>query len=271
MNYAQYEVFEDLQPFVKCYWSLDAPPAPGPERQRIVPDGCMEMIFHYGDLYQQYALEGIAHLQPRSFVFGQITVPLEIAPTGITGIIAARFQPDGFCPFSAIPLTSMNDRAVALTELFAEEGSQLEEKVMQAQDNEERIQHIESFLCKKLQTEDSMNRVARSAVQALLESGGQHPIQELATQLQINRRQLERKFSKATGMSPKQYSKVLRLQTACKLIGKGTFQHLTALALEAGYYDQAHFIKDFREFTGVTPRQFYAHSLQMSALFTHAG
>jgi AraC-like DNA-binding protein len=271
MNYAQYEVFEDLQPFVKCYWSLDAPSASVPERQRIVPDGCMEMIFHYGDLYQQYPPEGIAHLQPRSFVFGQITVPLEIAPTGITGIIAARFQPDGFFPFSAMPLASMNDRAVALTELFGIEGGLLEEKVMQARNNAERIQLIESFLCRKLQTEDSINRVAHSAVQALLDSCGQNTIHELAAQLQVNRRQLERKFSTATGMSPKQYSKLLRLQNAFKLIGQGTFQHLTELALEAGYYDQAHFIKDFREFTGVSPRQFYADSLRMSALFTQAG
>lgn len=271
MNYTQYDAVEELRSFVKCYWSLESTANPVPERQRIVPDGCMEMIFHYGDLYQQYAADGQATLQPRCFVFGQITVPLEIAPTGVSGIIAARFQPDGFFPFSSIPLPAMNDRAVPLTELFGAEGLSLEEQVLQSPSNKERIQIIESFLLKKLEAEDAILRVSRSAVEALLESRGQNTIHELAAQLQVNRRQLERKFSTATGMSPKQYSKVLRLQHAFKLIGQGTFHNLTELALEAGYYDQAHFVKDFREFTGVSPRQFYADSLQMSALFTQAG
>lgn len=271
MNYLQYEVCEELQPFVRCYWSLDAPAVEEPERQRIVPDGCMEMIFHYGDLYYQYTADGKAHLQPRSFVFGQITTPLEIAPAGISGIIAVRFQPDGFFPFSPVPLQAMDDRAVSLTELFGSDGVSLEENVLQSRDNTDRIQLIETFLVKKLQAEVSINRITRSAVEALIESGGQNSIHELASQLQINRRQLERKFSKATGLSPKQYSKVLRLQNAFKLIGQGTFQHLTELALEAGYYDQAHFVKDFREFTGVSPRQFYANSLRLSALFAQAG
>jgi AraC-like DNA-binding protein len=72
-------------------------------------------------------------------------------------------------------------------------------------------------------------------------------------------------------MSPKQFSKISRLQAALKLIGQGAFNNLTDLALEAGYYDQAHFIKDFREFTGVSPKQFYADSLKLSALFMQAG
>lgn len=271
MNYTQYEVCEELQPFVKCYWSLEAPAEAVPERQRIVPDGCMEMIFHYGDLYKQYTSTGETMLQPRCFVFGQITAPLEIEPTGISGIIAARFQPEGFFPFASLPLSEMNDRAIPLTELFESNCTTFEEKVLHATHNIDRVRLIEIFLLEKLQTAEVITRIASSAVQVLLESKGQYTMNEISDRLQVNRRQLERKFSEATGMSPKQFSKISRLQAALKLIGQGAFNNLTDLALETGYYDQAHFIKDFREFTGVSPKQFYADSLKLSALFMQAG
>ena len=58
MNYQQYEPSTDLLPFIKCFWSIDAPASSVAEKQRIVPDGCMEMIFHYGDLYKQYMPDG---------------------------------------------------------------------------------------------------------------------------------------------------------------------------------------------------------------------
>lgn len=268
MNYQQYEVPEELESFIKCFWSLDAPASAVPEKQRIVPDGCMEMIFHYADLYEQFLEDGTRITQPRCFVFGQITAPLEIVPTGSTGIIAARFQPDGFIPFSSYSIQQMENKAVALQSLFGENVLTLEQQVLSADTNDNRIRFISSFLCKRLQTPEAINRITKLSIDALLQSNGQINIDELAERLQINRRQLERRFSSTIGLSPKQLSKFIRLQTTLKIMNEKKFTSLTSLAYENGYYDQAHFIKDFKEFTGLSPRQFYADSLKMSALFT---
>src|SRR5690606_26948237 len=92
MTYHTYPPSNELSAFVKCYWTMESSGVPM-EKQRIVPDGCMEMIFHYGDLYRQYTDEGNSIVQPRCFVFGQITHPLDIEPTGETGIFAVRFYP----------------------------------------------------------------------------------------------------------------------------------------------------------------------------------
>src|ERR1043165_6072685 len=127
MDYKTYEPDASVSSFVKCFWKLEAPAENKPEKQRIVPDGCMEMIFHFGDLYKQYKDEGNCIIQPRCFVFGQITTPLAIEPSGRTGIFAARFHPDGFTPFATIPVSSMENRAVPLQELFGDEGIMLEE------------------------------------------------------------------------------------------------------------------------------------------------
>jgi AraC-like DNA-binding protein len=270
MNYKEYEPAEELQPFLKCFWSLDAPASAAPERQRIVPDGCMEMIFHYGDSYKQYMSDGSFIIQPRYFVFGQITSPLEIEPTGSTGIIAARFHPDGFIPFSSYSIQLMENKAIALNELFIGEAILLEQNVLNSLTNEERIQIISNFLVARLHTSEVRDRVTQLSIDALLQLNGQMNVNELAEQLNINRRRLERKFSSAIGLSPKQLSKMIRLQNTLKMMGQKQFTSLTSLAYENGYYDQAHFIKDFKEFTGVSPKEFYAGNLKMSALFIGA-
>jgi AraC-like DNA-binding protein len=92
-------------------------------------------------------------------------------------------------------------------------------------------------------------------------------IDQLAVQQSTSRRQLERRFANTVGLSPKQLAKIIRLQHTLKNLEQKQFNNLASLAVENGYFDQAHFIKDFKEFTGITPKQFYADSLKMSSLF----
>lgn len=267
MDYKTYAPSAELATFIKLFWSLEAPAEIPAERQRIVPDGCMEMIFHYGDLYEQFIEEDKSIIQPRCFVFGQITSPLEIAATGKTGIIAARFFPEGFAPFSTMPIASMDNRAVPLHTLYGERSHDFESAVLKAATHEERIKIIEQFLLKQLETPESVDVLAKSCVEILFRSNGDLSVDLLAEEVQTNRRKLERKFSSAIGLSPKQLSKIIRLQATLKMMEQKQFTSLTALAYENGYFDQAHFIKDFKEFTGISPRQFYSSNLKMSTLF----
>lgn len=267
MSYITFTPNIDLAAFVKCYWTLDLPKEITPEKQRIVPDGCMEMIFEYGDLYRQYRSDGSFFVQPKCFVFGQITQPLEIEATGETHIFAVRFHPEGFIPFATIPIAEMENRPVPLTELFGKDGIWLEKEILSAQTTVERIAIIERFLLERLISPKSVDNIAKASVAIIFELNGQLSVDELSDQLKINRRQLERKFSSVIGLSPKQLSKIIRLQATLKMIANHQFTSLTAIAYQGNYYDQAHFIKDFKEFTGMSPKQFYTNNLKMSKLF----
>jgi transcriptional regulator GlxA family with amidase domain len=113
----------------------------------------------------------------------------------------------------------------------------------------------------------SANEIAKESVELLFQMKGQISVVELAQRLGISKRNLERRFSQEIGLSPKQLAKTIRLQALLKMLNQSQSKSLTELALECGYYDQAHFIKDFKEFTGLSPKQFYADNLKMSNLF----
>lgn len=131
----------------------------------------------------------------------------------------------------------------------------------------ERIQCIETFLLARLNKLEVIDRIVKSSVEILLDQAGQVKVEEMAERLKVQRRQLERKFSSAVGLSPKQLSKIIRLQAALKQLHQNTALSLTELAYQNGYFDQSHFIKDFKNFTGMSPKKFYADHLKLSILF----
>lgn len=268
MDYNTFPPGVELNSIIKCYWTLEGPIEPSPQKQRIVPDGCMEMIFHLGDNYIQYLQDGSTIVQPKSFVFGQITTSLDIEPTGLTNIFAVRFHPDGFTPIACIPIKDMDNRAVPLGELFAEDGLKLQEAILAAQEITDKIRIIEAFLLARLSVPEIIDRTVKSTVQEIIRLKGQGSVEDLSMKMSVNRRQLERKFAARIGLSPKQLLKIIRLQTALKLLQNNESNSLTDIAHESEYYDQARFIKDFKEFTGLIPKQFYSGNLKMTALFS---
>jgi AraC-like DNA-binding protein len=246
---------------------LESPKEKTPQKNTIVPDGSMKMIFHYGDHYKHYPKNGDAITLPRCFVIGQLTRPYDVEPTGETGIFFVRFHPNGFLPFATIPIKEMENTAVPLEKLFGEEGQEIGQKILRANTTSERINFIETFLLNRLTDAETVDQIVKSTVETILTANGQLSIDELSRQTKINRRQLVRKFSSAIGLSPKQLSKTIRLQSTLKTLLTRKVTNLTDLAYEGDYYDQAHFIKDFKEFTGLTPKEFYGDHLKMSLIF----
>jgi transcriptional regulator GlxA family with amidase domain len=202
-------------------------------------------------------------------VVGQITAPFTIAPTGYVLCFAARFYPYSVANFIQKPLKSLENKETPLAELFGQaEADQLEQNIIHARNTEERISHIEAFLLHKLQEKTTRDTIVQSTVDALLSTSGSSPIKAILQGDLSKRRQLERKFLKEIGLSPKQLAKLVRLQTALHLMIHQKGSSFTEIAYESEYYDQTHFIKDFKEFTGLTPKAFLsAEQMELSSLF----
>lgn len=268
MNYQTFQPHPDLESIVKCYWTLEVPDAEG-QRQRIVPDGCLELVFILGDDIKRISSDDTFTIQPRAMVMGQITEPFFVEPTGYVNSFATRFYPFGFANFMTEPLKNLTDKDTPIALLFGKDpAKELEHKIIHAADTAERIRIVEDFLLSRLASEATIDAIVKSTIDAMLSSGGGTAINAILRDDLSKRRQLERKFVKQIGISPKQLGKVIRLQTALNMLVNHETENLTTIAYESEYYDQAHFIKDFKEFTGATPKEFLdKDEMKLSSLF----
>lgn len=258
MHYQTYQPHPDLQSLVKCYWTLEVPAAPGPRKQRVLPDGCLEMTFVLGDDIRRYTSEDEFVIPPRATVMGQITEPLYIEPTGYVDSFAIRFYPYGLANIISTPIKALADKDTPLTELFDEDrANALAQAINDAEDTRARIAISEAFLFEKLKDQESIDTIVKSTIDAMFSTGGNASIKDMLKDDAAKRRQLERKFTAQVGISPKQLSKVIRLQAALKMMLNHQSESISQIAYDSDYYDQAHFTKDFKGFTGMTPGEFF--------------
>lgn len=257
LKYETFQPIQHLESLIKCYWTLEVPAQGDYQKQLIIPDGCIEMIFILGDDVKRYTSENKFIIQPREMVLGQITKPFFVEPTGYVNSFAVRFYPYGFANFVSIPIKKLANKETPLKSLFGEKTSQeLGQKIKRATDTKKRIKIVETFLLNRLKDKATIDNIVKSTIDTMLLTKGSTPINSILKNDLSKRRQIERKFFKKVGISPKKLGKVIRLQAVLKMLLNRQAESLTKLAYDNEYYDQAHFTKDFKEFTGTTPKEF---------------
>src|SRR3989337_564528 len=143
MNYQTFQPHSDLESLVKCYWTLEVPAEKRAQRQRILPDGCIELIFILGDDIKRITFGDEFIIQPRAMALGQITEPFFIEPTGYVNSFSVRFYPYGFANFVTTPIKNLANKETPIELLFAEHDAKaLEQKIIQATSTKERIDII---------------------------------------------------------------------------------------------------------------------------------
>lgn len=269
MEYKTFKPHKDLETIVKYYWTLKVPFDPTNQKQKIIPDGCIEMTFNFGDKIKRFISENEYIINPDAMVMGQRTKSYDILPIGNVDTIAICFYPHGFSNFINTPLETIVDKEIPISELFGRtEANALEQLIMNATTTEMRIKIIETFLLKRLNEQSTISNIVKSTVDTILKTNGTKNISNILNNNLSKRRQLERHFKKQIGISPKQLSKVIRLQAALQMLLNKKDETLTELAYENEYFDQNHFIKDFKELIGVTPKEFIQNEeMMLSTLF----
>jgi AraC-like DNA-binding protein len=241
-----------LSDVVQCYWtSRSAAPLGAAQVNRVLPDGCMDVIFNLGD--PPSAAASPEHAL-RSYVVGAMRAPLEVRVSGMVDMLGVRFRPGGAAAFVRPPAGEFTDRAADLGD-FWRDARELEER-LHATPPERRIALLDSVLLCRMGRRDP--RVAH--VSELIErSGGAVPVQGLHEAVGLTRRHLERLYFDHVGLTPKTACRVARVQAALERLRAGTAPSLSRLALECGWYDQPHMNRDFREIAGVPPAAFARH------------
>lgn len=162
------------------------------------------------------------------------------------------FNEAGANAFIKEPLHGLYDSSIALDNIY-KDVAHIEEQLAEAKNNTARITLIEQYLLSKLYPEEP-DKLVLAALEKIHAANGSLKIKELAQSLYISQDAFEKRFRRVVGVSPKQFSSIIRMKS---IVSTGfTKETLSEVAFNAGYFDQPHFNKDFKLFTGKTPTDF---------------
>lgn len=266
MRYREIPPRPPLNRFVECFWMLegDGPTAGGPP-ERILPDGCVELILNFGERFLQHH-DNERKLQPRHFLVGQMSGPILISPTGAIQLLGIRFHPGATAPFLRVSMNEVTDQVTELGSL----SSNLERELLRACEHlpslPEKISAVEAALAARLFRAAYDSSVMQLAAQ-IVRSAGLISVDKLAADAGISSRQLERRFMREVGVGPKLLSRILRFQQVFRAVERSD-NAWASIALECGYYDQAHLIRDFNQFAGQTPAVLFSRQSLLTESFT---
>jgi len=241
-----------LQSYIKCYY-LSESDYTDYVKDVFYADGCVEVVFHIGlDFYRDEEKECWAK------VIGQITQPLTMKAKGRGRSFGIWFWPHTFSLFSDFSVNVLNDKAIALDNVFNQTFIDFVRNSMHENDIESLVRETNSCLLKKLKVPVNplKERIAAHAVQYIVNEKNNSNLDKLVSECNISNRYLQKMFLERIGFSPKFFIRITRFQRALHYVVNCQTDSLTNLAHQAGYYDQAHFIREFKEFTGISPSQF---------------
>jgi AraC-like DNA-binding protein len=206
-------------------------------RSRALPRGAVTLIIDVGQRQQLdfYAADGCTRLNvPSAFVTGSHTDSYVSEMPADEPAMAVHFRPGGAFPFLGIPLSDLENAYVGLDDIWGRSGIGLHERLIDAPTMAARFSIVETFL---LSQPSSSVRMA-----------------DFRDLVGVSSKRLIALFRAEVGLSPKAYARIRRFQAALRLLGMGRAG--ARVAADVGYFDQAHFVREFRSFTGMTPTQY---------------
>jgi AraC-like DNA-binding protein len=168
--------------------------------------------------------------------------------------VCILFHPSGIRNFTNVPYEILVNSDDVFEMIFGKRGTDFLEQLFKTNDIKKRISLLEQFLIKNLLC-STINHLALYAVQRILQTDGDVKIDALAKELGINNATLYNNFISYIGQSPKDFIKTVRFRAALSALKKQRIVSLTDISYSANYYDQSHFIKEFRQLTSYTPKE----------------
>lgn len=245
---------EILKPFIKAFMFIESE---SETNNFVLPDTAMVWAIRYKGSVSVEENGNIIYL-PATVFSGIRKSPRLIKYSKDAANLLVIFNEGGTIAFSRTPAHELFGLTVSAESLFHSAiQNEIVERVAEANTNKERVDIIEAFLLRKL-TNSKPDILVHNAVQLIKHQTGIIRIKDLASSLHISQDAFEKRFRTLIGATPKQYASIIRLRS---LITKyHSVSSLTEASYEAGYFDQSHFIKDFRLFTGQAPKDFFKFS-----------
>jgi len=243
--YREYQPLAELSEYVECFWTHET--GTRQMSHRVLPDGCSDILL-------TQPREG----QPELLLVGTMTrAAVFDLPRG--WFLGVRFRPGMAPSLTHLPGKQSVDQRLPLAEVWGAKAIHLSERLLACSSIKESIALIEAELTAELKNQSGNRRSANSAQRVLQwaeEARGIVRVDDLADRSGLSTRQLRRLCLDLTGLTPKQLCRAIRFRHAAVQTQFARRGEWAQVALDCGYYDQAHFINEFRALSGLTPSEY---------------
>lgn len=261
MKFIRIAPHEKLQHLIECYWIIESD-EPTPHLEKIIPDGFTELIFHYGDAYRS-KISGAWRRQGSNLLAGQISNYFYLENTGTSGIIAVKFKPAALTQLFGLDMSQYTDQ---IADVVSTEKQLLElrDKIIPFENEHRSKEILDNYFIEI--SRDITESPVTAAIDLVFKTNGMASVKELAGAAGVGERQLERLFKRYVGLSPKYYARIIRFNYIFQFIqSKNT--PWAEIVYQSGYYDQSHFIRNFKAFTGEDPTSYFFDEDNMANFF----
>lgn len=263
MHYESFEPADSLKNLVKEYWIFENEDAT-PHKQKIIPDGYSEIIIHYGDPYQ-INLSGTWENQESILFSSQISKFFFLENLGKSGMLGIKLHPEAFHQLFQIDVSLYTDQVIHLNKVIPDTCSGLELIQNKTLSISERVHLAETWLESQLNNLVYQKKITQ-CIAAIFKTHGMIEVEQMAADVKLSIRQLERLFKKIVGLTPKFYCRIVRFNYIFEVI-KEQKDSWIRTALQSGFFDQSHFIKNFKEFTGEEPSNYGFDEMNLANFF----
>jgi AraC-like DNA-binding protein len=243
-----------LSQFVELFWYYAGVRLPH-KKERLLPQGTVELVI---DL--RSCREGVQNF-PDAVVCGPHSRFFIIDTACQAEVIGIHFRPGGMFPFLRLPADELQNRHVALADLWGARAGELRERVLAAPTPQCKVQVLERFLTAQAFRPLSRNPAVGFAVREFQRTEAP-AVAAVTDQIGMSARRFIQLFSQEVGLAPKLFSRVQRFQQVLQIVQRGGDVDWAEIALSCGYFDQAHFIHDFKAFSGINPTAYLAAKTQ---------
>lgn len=254
MKVEKYIPTDILKPYIKTFMIIESNEG---MQNKILPDTSIVLAFRLRGNVTSFE-NNLENTLPSSAITGIKRSTRLLLYSEHTATLLVIFNEGKAAAFFHEPLHELSELSISLDNFVdLSKLSRVEEQLAEAKNNLQRIAIAEWFLISELKQLQS-DRLILHAVKKIKMAHGDIQIRNLSKELYVSHDSFEKRFRRIIGTTPKQYAKIIRFRN---LINSWSQSHrLTDLAYTAGYFDQAHFIKDFRSFTGQSPQDFFKSS-----------
>lgn len=244
-----------LSQFVENIWLVQGFSADY-SREKILPDGAIELIFDLDPEPKSIFEDEVStefRTVKKAWISGERTRYIVIGAARNQQMVGVRFRPGGAYPFFRFPISELSESVTELDLIWGTLVDEIRDELAEIESPDARLLRLESLLLRQVQRTLEPNRLITFAVHQLQHSPQFLAIRDLASMVGITQKHLISQFERVVGLRPKSFARVCKFQKVINLIEQQDQIEWSSLALDCGYYDQAHFIKEFQTFSGLNP------------------